>query len=117
MAFLDEHCEDCKVLLGNAWLDVHLWLDRKARDYPPAIYGEYHRTFRHNTWGLTVLELKLGEEAKKAGYIHLLRDYLEGQIVHKGLDTVIRHAKKIMPWWDNCEYHDPYWDIKLGGTL
>lgn len=109
MAFLEDHMYDCKELLGNGWGEVHHFLDQMAKEYPPQLCGEYHRTFYHNTYGLTIIEHKWGVEGKKAGYIHLCRDYLEAPIVHKGLKTIMIKAILQMPWWDNVEYADGQW--------
>ncbi len=101
-----EHMEDCRLLLGNDWKDVHLFLDKMAKEFPINVFGEYHRTFLHNTYGLTIIEHKIGKEAYLAGLIHLHADYLEARVCHLDLITVIRRAKKNMPWWDNCVYVD-----------
>lgn len=103
---LDEHCKDCMALLGTAHLDVHLFLDKMCKEFPIQIFGEYHRTFLHNTYGLTILQHKMGEEAYKAGLIHLYADYTEFAVRHLKLETVLKRAKNIIPWWDNCEFID-----------
>lgn len=104
--FLSDHCKDCKKLLGDAHRDVHLFLDKMALEYPPLKFGEYHRMFLHSTYGVTVVQHKMGEEAYKAALIHLHADFLEHTVGHMELKTVLRRAKNNMPWWDNCEYVD-----------
>ena len=115
MTFADQHMYDCKELLGNGWGEIHRYLDQMTCMYPPSKYNEYHRTFYHNTYGLTVIEHKWGLEGKAAGLIHLYRDYLEAPIVHKGLKTIIGLALLQMPWWDNVEYADGQWYNLKGG--
>ncbi len=54
MGFLEDHMYDCKELLGNGWGEVHQFLDQMTKKFPPSAYGEYHRTFFHNTYGITI---------------------------------------------------------------
>jgi len=109
MGFTEDHMYDCKELLGNGYGEVHMFLDQMTKEFPPSRFGEYHRTFFHNSYGLTIIEHKWELEGKAAGLIHLYRDYLEAPIVHKGLETVIGNALLKMPWWDNVEYADTQW--------
>lgn len=115
MAFIEDHMYDCKDLLDNGYGEVHLFLDQMTRDYPPSIHGEYHRTFYHNTYGITIITHKWGCGGEAAGLIHLYRDYIEAPIVHKGLETIIGLALRKMPWWDNVEYADGQWHNLVGG--
>jgi hypothetical protein len=104
---LDEHCKDCLVLLGKGYLDVHLFLDKMNKEFPYQIFGDYHRTFLHNTYGLAIIRDKMGEGAHQAGLIHLHADYLCTAVrKHLGKETVLERAKKNMPFWDNCVYID-----------
>lgn len=109
MTWQGEHIDDCKDLLDKGWTVVHMFLDQMTKEFAPSRFGEYHRTFYHNSYGLTIIEHKWGPEGKAAGLIHLYRDYLEAPIAHKGLETVIGKALLKMPWWDNVEYADTQW--------
>ena len=114
MGFLEDHMYDCVELLGNGYGEVHIFLDQMTTMYPPSKWNEYHRTFYHNTYGLTIIAHKWGREGEAAGLIHLYRDYLEAPIVHKGLKTIIGLALLKMPWWDNIEYADGQWYNLMG---
>ena len=115
MGYIEDHMYDCKELLGNGYGEVHIFLDQMAKEFPPSRFGEYHRTFFHNTYGLTIIEHKWGVKGKTAGLIHLHRDYVEMPIVHKGLQTIVLAAMLKMPWWDNVEYADGQWYNLTGG--
>ncbi len=104
--FLADHCKDCKKLLGDAHQDVNLFIDKMVTEFPVHMFGEYHRTFLHNTYGLTVIYNKFGVRGHKAGLIHLHADYLEHTVGHMELKTVLKRAQNNMPWWDHCEYVD-----------
>lgn len=69
MAYLYEHCADCRRLLGNEWREVHKWLD--------ALYvkfGHSHRCHRHHIEGIEEVRKLWGDEAAMAAKIHILVD-------------------------------------------
>ena len=70
MASIKTHCEDCERILGGSYKEVHEWLDEYAKKYPPQIYFEYHRNFRHNAKAIE----HLGFYSKLAAKIHIIRD-------------------------------------------
>ena len=74
MANLNKHCKDCKDILGKEYGHVHIWLDFYARIFTLRPYSDYHRTFRHNSYGLKVVEEIWGKWAMEAAKIHLVRD-------------------------------------------
>ena len=74
MAHIDQHCRDCLRLLRKSYNEVHMWIDRMAGDFPIQLFQDYHRSFRHNSYGLSVIRSKFGPEAEIAGKIHLVRD-------------------------------------------
>jgi len=74
MATIKQHCEDCELLLGNPYKEVHEWLDSYSKEYPPSKFGAYHRQFKHNQDGVNEIRKLWGVEAEMAAKIHLLRD-------------------------------------------
>lgn len=88
MASVEVHMADCNSLLGQEFKDVHIWLDKYASQYPPPIYLEYHRKFRHNEKGLKEVWDKWGALAADAAKIHLIRD-VEIYILQKPLVEVL----------------------------
>ena len=74
MATVNKHCDDCKDILDKEYRYVHIWLDFYARVFTIRPYGVYHRSFRHNDYGLKVIEGMWGREAREAAKIHLVRD-------------------------------------------
>jgi hypothetical protein len=68
------HCEDCFRILGQEFDHVHKWLDAKASKYPPPLFLEYHRRFRHNKQGVKIVRKKWGLMAEAAAKIHIIRD-------------------------------------------
>lgn len=71
MAPISIHFEDCERLLGKGYIEVHRDLDEMANKYPPPLYLEYHRQFRHTE---NYIE-KFKYYEKLAAKIHIIRDY------------------------------------------
>ena len=46
---IEEHCKDCRRILGIPFKHVHKWLDEKAPEYN---YSSAHRRERHNRYGI-----------------------------------------------------------------
>ncbi|MGV1098731.1 DUF6915 family protein [Thiovibrio sp. JS02] len=69
MAYLHEHCFDCKQRLGKEWKEVHKWLDALFAEY-----GAAHRCHRHHTEGIEEIRRMWGDEAAIAAKIHVLVD-------------------------------------------
>lgn len=69
MAYLHEHCADCRRLLGNEWKEVHKWLDALYKEY-----GQSHRCHRHHAEGIEEVCRMWGEEAEMAAKIHIIVD-------------------------------------------
>ena len=74
MASIDQHCKDCINLLGDHFNDVHMWLDWGAGLFPIQFFSDYHRSLRHNSYGLEVVRSLFGPKAEIAAKIHLVRD-------------------------------------------
>jgi hypothetical protein len=74
LAITQTHVEDCKRLLGKGYAHVHDWLDEYADKYPPQIYLEYHRKFRHTMKALEE-QFKIWDHNEiLAAKIHIIRD-------------------------------------------
>jgi hypothetical protein len=69
MAYLYEHCADCRRLLGNEWKEVHKWLDACYKEY-----GQAHRRHRHHIEGVEEVRKIWGDEAAMAAKIHIIVD-------------------------------------------
>lgn len=69
MAYLYEHCADCKKLLGREWKEVHQWLDALF-----AKFGQNHRSQRHHVEGIEEIRKMWGDEAALAAKIHIIVD-------------------------------------------
>lgn len=104
MTFVKEHIKDCEKYLGEPYEEVHKWFDEFSKLFQPSVFNDYHRTFRHNSYGLTCIKGMWGKEAELAGRIHLVRDYLEGPIPNENiLQKYIngKHFNKMMKFWNN----------------
>lgn len=64
-----QHEQDCKLLLGEPFSNVHRWLDE-----PFGQFGAAHRKARHHRQGIEELRRKWGNRAALAATIHVLRD-------------------------------------------
>lgn len=74
MASIKTHELDCSLLLGLPYEEVHKWLDAYASYFPPPLFGEYHRSFRHNDRGVQLCQEYFGGQAGYAAMIHIVRD-------------------------------------------
>jgi len=95
MALIEQHIEDCINLINEPHEKVHKWLDEYAKVFPVSVFNDYHRTFRHNSYGLKCIYGMWGKESYKAAKIHLIRDY-DGKIENYNDDI-----NKMMIWYDN----------------
>ena len=71
MADLNIHKSDCLIMLGEAFKDVHLQLDRFAGSDNPDLS---HREKVHNWKGVVEILAQHGTQAAIAAIIHILRD-------------------------------------------
>jgi hypothetical protein len=107
MAHIKTHCEDCFRILGQEFENVHRWLDAKAQKYPPPLFLEYHRKFRHNDKGVKIVKKKWGLLAADAAKIHIIRDlelYVLKEEFHKAvnydnIETLYQIALKYCHDW------------------
>ena len=77
MSFIIFHNDDCQKILGESMEKVHLFLDQYAKTFDVRVFGEYHRTFLHNQYGVSIALSRWGEVGRKAALIHIVRDYLD----------------------------------------
>ena len=87
MTITQTHIEDCKRLLGKGYAHVHEWLDEYANKYPPQIYSEYHRQFRHTMEALAEQFKKWGHYEILAAKIHIIRD-VDVLVLQKPMEQV-----------------------------
>jgi hypothetical protein len=69
MAYLHEHCYDCKQRLSRDWKEVHRWLDALFAEYGPS-----HRRHRHHAECIENIRKMWGDEAALAAKIHIIVD-------------------------------------------
>jgi len=76
MAQIETHIEDTRIILRqpDGMEEVHRWLDEFTKKWPPHIYLEYHRQFRHNKEGVEEAQKLFGFIGCCAAKIHLIRD-------------------------------------------
>lgn len=98
MAIKQTHIEDCKRLLGKGYTHVHEWIDEYANKYPPQIYLEYHRKFRHTMQALEEQFEKWGHYEILPAKIHIIRDVdvfvLQKQMEQVGIEEIEELYKK-----------------------
>jgi hypothetical protein len=71
MSSFEEHCRRCEQLLGNAFPQVHRWLDEFFCQPP---YGTRHRHLRHHRQGIEQVRRMWVDEAARAAEIHIRQD-------------------------------------------
>jgi len=69
MPSFEKHCQDCVAELGQAYPEVHLWLDELFKELGPK-----HRDARHHTGGVERVRKKWGDKAAQAAEIHIKAD-------------------------------------------
>lgn len=67
----EEHCAESILLFGNAFHDVHRWLDEFAGKAP---YGMRHRRVRHHLAGINEVARRWGPIAAQAARQHIITD-------------------------------------------
>ena len=111
MAHIDTHCKDCKRLLGEHFNDVHMWIDKIAGVFPIQLFQDYHRTFRHNTYGLEVAGALFGPKGKLAAKIHLVRDCEDWLCPLRfdgySLEEILEKLPKALLYLNNLENMEP----------
>lgn len=70
MNFLD-HCRQSEETFGNAYSQVHEWLDALAGKAP---HGMRHRRFRHHEAGIAEVRALWGDQAAEAARQHVEAD-------------------------------------------
>jgi hypothetical protein len=80
------------MILGEEFEEVHRWLDEFAKKYPPPLFSEYHRKFRHNDAGVKEINETFGAKAADAAKIHLIRD----------VEIYVNREGK--PFFEYCKY-------------
>ena len=66
------HCHDCCELLGGEFAEVHRFLDQYAKDLPPPVFFDYHRSLLHNSYGLAVIRARWERKHMRPGEFILL---------------------------------------------
>lgn len=71
MSTFETHCNTCQQKLGDAFVEVNLWLD-EFHGKPP--YGTRHRHLRHHRQGIEEVRKKWGDFAALAAEVHIRED-------------------------------------------
>jgi hypothetical protein len=104
MAKIGDHCKDCKKFLKNEMREVHEFLDQYSMVFPVWHFVDYHRTFLHNSYGLSVITAKYGKLGRYAAIIHLTRDYVEGTIDHWTMYRILEDFPRRLMWFDAMQH-------------
>lgn len=111
MASRDRHELDCLHLLQKPMWEVHAWLDEMNRVFPFQLFYDYHRSFRHNSWGVQQCLEMWGPVGEQAALIHLLRDWnMDIMIKWLNLEKALEKAKDALVHFnmmDENEYLHP----------
>jgi len=105
MATIKEHSADCNEFLGKEVRLVHEFLDQYASLFPVNFFYDYHRTFLHNSYGMSVMYAAFGEIGWKAAMLHLTRDFVEATISHWSLETMIKDFPKRLMWFNTLTHN------------
>lgn len=103
------HAEDCQLMLDNPCEEVHAWLDGLAGLFPPPYWGLYHRSFRHNSYGLAYCQARWGSLGEMAFRIHLVRDRDDAvKIRNYPLKGIVTMSNKALLFFNNLENFEVY---------
>ena len=69
----EDHCAECVRVLGEAFEDVHRWLD----EYAATPLGARHRRRRHHLAGIEEVRRRWGDQAAEAARLHVIADLKE----------------------------------------
>ena len=101
MAPRNRHELDCLHLFQKPMAEVHEWLDGLNCVYPFQLFGEYHRTFRHNGYGVRYCLEKWGPDGEKAALVHLLRDWDDRAFVKQhNFEQLLPYMRKALMWFN-----------------
>ena len=67
----EDHCEESIKLFGEAFEEVHLWLDEF---YGTEKYKTRHRRVRHHLAGIEEIRKMFGDRAAEAARQHIISD-------------------------------------------
>jgi hypothetical protein len=105
MAPRDRHELDCLHLLEKPMAQVHEYLDEMNQVFPFQLFGEYHRTFRHNGYGVQYCLKMWGPNGQKAAMVHLLRDWNDTLVIkHMNLDQALEKAREAVMFFNRLEH-------------
>ncbi len=107
MAQIEDHCKDCKALLGRPFEKVHKFLDQYAEVFDVGTFTEYHRTFLHNKRGILLAQEYWGREAGLAAKIHLVRDYHEQSLIGKNPEWIEEKIGRALIYFNNSDNLEP----------
>jgi len=107
MAMFDDHCNDCKKLLGEPHGKVHEFLDQYAGVFDIGTFVEYHRSFLHNQYGIKVVAAMYGQQAKQAAIIHIVRDYMGMPLTDRDLEWVNDKLGKALIYFNTSDNLEP----------
>jgi hypothetical protein len=68
---LPEHEQQSIDEFGNAWTEVHVFLDQ----FQPRFRGPEHRRILHHTAGVNEVVRRFGEEARPVAELHIKMDW------------------------------------------
>lgn len=100
MTFIEAHCEDCRRFIKDDMVGVHRFLDQYAKMFPVMHFYDYHRTFLHNSYGLSLVKAMYGNEGENAFIVHIMRDYESGPIDHYTFEQIIKDFPRRLMWFN-----------------
>lgn len=100
MAFVGDHCKDCRKFLKDEMREVHEFLDQYAPMFPVEHFLDYHRTFLHNTFGMHIVLERWERKGWAAAMLHLTRDYVEGTIDHWTFGQMAKEFPRRLMWFN-----------------
>ena len=96
MPSFEQHCQESIELFGQAWPQVHKWLDEFAGQKP---YGMRHRHLRHHEQGIAEAGRLFGPAAQAVARQHIISDLKqEGWTESDPFPKNPDHYKKMGLW-------------------
>ena len=102
MGDFEQHCRDCKRLLGDPHEAVHLWIDKAFEKHGPA-----HRRLLHHTNGVRKAAGMFSRDGVRAVIAHIVRDC--GEVPREREYDVPKEGIEIAPAFMAPDNEDREW--------
>ena len=89
-----------------------MWLDGMNKAFPFQLFGEYHRTFRHNGYGVQYCLENWGPDGQKAAMVHLVRDWDDRiNLKQMNFEELLPYMRKALMWFNRMDENEMWLEL------